>query len=290
MTEDHISATVTDISTRRPVAGTGRPEGGEQRATGARAFVRSAGIRGKACATHPVTRFVLRQGAYVAVGARQSAKRWREARTTVRYDRMLRLAEAAGNQELLADWEDKRARFVKERHARRMAMLAAPYHVAKATVITGGVTVGGLLALGIALAIANKDIHEAVAPRCGGAAATVAADVCSFGRRPRAAVSCARARERGPLPAHPPCAQLAACRRSVGGLQAPGGVVMKKNEWHKSSASNGGTNCIEVRELADGSVELRDTKDRAKSAHRFTPGEWNAFLTGVRAGEFDLSE
>ena len=57
----------TDISTRRPVAGAGRPEGEEQRATGARAFVRSAEIHGKRCATHPVTRFVFRQGAYVAV-------------------------------------------------------------------------------------------------------------------------------------------------------------------------------------------------------------------------------
>jgi hypothetical protein len=65
---------------------------------------------------------------------------------------------------------------------------------------------------------------------------------------------------------------------------------MIKNEWHKSSASNGGSNCVEVRELADGSVELRDTKDRAKPAHRFTPGEWSAFLIGVRAGEFDLSK
>lgn len=164
MTQDQVTATVTDISTRRPVPTDGGTGGEEQRATGARAFVRSAGIRGKRCAAHPATRFAARQGAYVAIGAKQSAKRWREARTTVRYDRMLRLAEAAGNHEQMADWEDKRARFVKERHDRRMAMLAAPYHVAKATVITGGVTVGGLLALGIALAIANKNIHEAFAP------------------------------------------------------------------------------------------------------------------------------
>lgn len=65
---------------------------------------------------------------------------------------------------------------------------------------------------------------------------------------------------------------------------------MIKNEWHKSSASNGGSNCVEVRELEDGSFELRDTKDRTKPAHLFTRGEWSAFLAGVRAGEFEPSE
>jgi DNA segregation ATPase FtsK/SpoIIIE, S-DNA-T family len=164
--EDRVTATVTNINTRRPGPPAGKHDSGE-RATGAqqaRAFVRAAGIHGKQAATHPATRAIARQGAYVGIGAKQSAKRWREARPTARYDRMLRLAEAAGNHEQLAGWEDKRARFVKERHERRMAMLAAPYHVARARVITSGLTVGGLLAIGIALAITNKDIHDVFAP------------------------------------------------------------------------------------------------------------------------------
>jgi S-DNA-T family DNA segregation ATPase FtsK/SpoIIIE len=164
--EDSVTATVTDINTRRPVRPAGEDEKSE-RATGARravAFVRAAGIHGKKAATHPVTKGIARQGAYVGIGAKQSAKRWREARTTARYDRMLRLAEAAGNHEQLATWEEKRAKFVKERHDRRMAMLAAPYHIARATVITSGVTVGGLLAIGIALGIANKNVHDVFAP------------------------------------------------------------------------------------------------------------------------------
>jgi hypothetical protein len=62
--------------------------------------------------------------------------------------------------------------------------------------------------------------------------------------------------------------------------------------WRKSSFSggNGGGNdggCVEVAFLAGGHVALRDTKDRSLLPHLFTAGEWEAFLTGVKAGEFD---
>jgi hypothetical protein len=35
-------------------------------------------------------------------------------------------------------------------------------------------------------------------------------------------------------------------------------------------------------------VALRDGKDTAKPAHVFDSDEWAAFVTGVKAGEFDL--
>jgi hypothetical protein len=35
-------------------------------------------------------------------------------------------------------------------------------------------------------------------------------------------------------------------------------------------------------------VALRDGKDIAKPAHVFDSDEWAAFVTGVKAGEFDL--
>jgi hypothetical protein len=35
-------------------------------------------------------------------------------------------------------------------------------------------------------------------------------------------------------------------------------------------------------------VALRDSKDTARPAHVFTGEEWDAFLTGVKNGEFDL--
>lgn len=56
--------------------------------------------------------------------------------------------------------------------------------------------------------------------------------------------------------------------------------------WFKSSASALG-NCVEVAHLPGG-VALRDSKDRTRAAHVYTRSEWEAFLVGVRNGEFDL--
>ncbi|WP_327584368.1 DUF397 domain-containing protein [Nonomuraea sp. NBC_00507] len=58
--------------------------------------------------------------------------------------------------------------------------------------------------------------------------------------------------------------------------------------WHKStqSGSDGG-NCVEVAELSGGRRGVRDSKNPAGPALVFTPSEWNAFIGGVKAGEFD---
>jgi hypothetical protein len=58
--------------------------------------------------------------------------------------------------------------------------------------------------------------------------------------------------------------------------------------WKKSahSASNG--NCVEVARLEGGDVGVRDSKNRSGAILVFTPDEWNAFVGGVRDGEFDL--
>jgi hypothetical protein len=60
-------------------------------------------------------------------------------------------------------------------------------------------------------------------------------------------------------------------------------------DWRKSSfsGSNGG-GCVEVARNLLGIVAVRDSKDREGPALVFTPGEWRAFLDGVRAEEFDL--
>lgn len=60
--------------------------------------------------------------------------------------------------------------------------------------------------------------------------------------------------------------------------------------WFKSSFSGAGCNaCVEVA-LAPGEIAVRDSKDREGPVLVFTPDEWRAFLSGVRADEFDLSE
>lgn len=57
--------------------------------------------------------------------------------------------------------------------------------------------------------------------------------------------------------------------------------------WQKSTRSvdNG---CVEVA-IVDGRVVVRDSKDSAGPVLVFTRVEWEAFLGGVRDGEFDLS-
>lgn len=58
--------------------------------------------------------------------------------------------------------------------------------------------------------------------------------------------------------------------------------------WRKSlrSATNGA--CVEISPLPDGHVGVRDSKNQEGPVLVFTPGEWDAFIGGVKDGEFDL--
>lgn len=57
--------------------------------------------------------------------------------------------------------------------------------------------------------------------------------------------------------------------------------------WRKSSWSSGGDNCVEIGFAADGRVGVRDTEHEGRGPWLvFTAGEWDAFLQGVRDGEF----
>lgn len=63
---------------------------------------------------------------------------------------------------------------------------------------------------------------------------------------------------------------------------------LSRTGWYKSSFSNGqGGNCVEVLRLTDGSWAVRHSKNPDGSALTFTPGEWAAFVAGVKVGEFD---
>lgn len=58
--------------------------------------------------------------------------------------------------------------------------------------------------------------------------------------------------------------------------------------WRKSARSNGsGGNCVEVAVLPDGGWAVRDSKDPDGPILFFTPGEANAFVGGIKDGEFD---
>jgi hypothetical protein len=59
-------------------------------------------------------------------------------------------------------------------------------------------------------------------------------------------------------------------------------------KWIKSSLSYGNGNCVEVAGLSGDIIMVRDSKNATKGpVLGFTPGEWDAFVGGVRNGEFD---
>ena len=60
--------------------------------------------------------------------------------------------------------------------------------------------------------------------------------------------------------------------------------------WRKSTRSSSGGNCVEV-SPADNYpvVAVRDTKDRDGGTLVFSAAAWEAFIAGVRSGEFDLT-
>lgn len=55
--------------------------------------------------------------------------------------------------------------------------------------------------------------------------------------------------------------------------------------WRKSSFSNGQAECVETSELTDGSMAVRDSKDKSGPVHVFLSAGWSAFIEGVKRGE-----
>jgi hypothetical protein len=63
--------------------------------------------------------------------------------------------------------------------------------------------------------------------------------------------------------------------------------TMTGSTWVKSSLSFANGNCVEVSDQPGGAIGVRNSRDREGPVLRFTPDEWQAFLGGVRNGEFD---
>ncbi|MEU5092115.1 ATP-binding protein [Streptomyces sp. NPDC021356] len=114
--------------------------------------------------TRTAARLVARHSLYVAGGARIVARRTWDGRTAARYERMLRAAEAAGNYEAAAEWEERGQRYREARHRRRMDLLHSPLAAAKGAAVGTGVGIGGLVLLGIAMAVATKHPADVITP------------------------------------------------------------------------------------------------------------------------------
>jgi Domain of unknown function (DUF397) len=61
--------------------------------------------------------------------------------------------------------------------------------------------------------------------------------------------------------------------------------------WKKSSLSGQNGNCVEVADLADSVIAVRDSKNPlpGSAVLRFSRADWSSFLSAARAGRFDPS-
>ena len=65
------------------------------------------------------------------------------------------------------------------------------------------------------------------------------------------------------------------------------GIDLSRAIWRKSSRSGGnGGQCVEVARNLPGIVAVRDSKHRDGPVLTFTAGEWQSFISGLRAGLF----
>ncbi|MEK2494194.1 DUF397 domain-containing protein [Kitasatospora purpeofusca] len=57
-------------------------------------------------------------------------------------------------------------------------------------------------------------------------------------------------------------------------------------QWHKSTHSGQGGDCVEIAPEFPGLVPVRDSKDPQGPALIFPANAWRAFVTAVQDGEF----
>jgi len=57
--------------------------------------------------------------------------------------------------------------------------------------------------------------------------------------------------------------------------------------WRTSSHSQGNGTCVEVADLSDGRIAVRNSTDPHGPTVQFTRAEMRAWIKGCKAGEFD---
>ena len=114
--------------------------------------------------THPASRAGARHLVYTAKGARLARQTRRDARGTYRHERMAAAAEARGEHLAAREWLELAATHRRDRHERRLKTIQAVPHMARGVALGAGITLAGLLALGLILAVTSKNPREALIP------------------------------------------------------------------------------------------------------------------------------
>lgn len=65
--------------------------------------------------------------------------------------------------------------------------------------------------------------------------------------------------------------------------------MIRDGFFRKADSSDTG-GCVEVAALPGGGVAVRDTKNRDSGTQLYTDHEWDCFVSGIKAGEFDLPD
>jgi hypothetical protein len=59
-------------------------------------------------------------------------------------------------------------------------------------------------------------------------------------------------------------------------------------QWTKSSYSDSGGNCVEVRRAKGGNIQVRDSKDPNGAVLTSAPAQWSAFIGATKRDEFGV--
>ncbi|ADP84823.1 zonular occludens toxin domain-containing protein [Pseudofrankia inefficax] len=134
-----------------------------------RTWIVVTGVR--TVATHPQTRtgakLVARNLWYPVAGAGVAYGRWRDTHGASRYERQMRRAEIAGDQESLREWEARDVAEKQRRHDRVMDWVRSPVDLLRAAAAGLAGFAALLLVLGVVLALGHHDPGYVLAPIVG---------------------------------------------------------------------------------------------------------------------------